>query len=169
VTNLNADFLDGYTANTDSVANTIPVRDANADIFANVFQGTATSARYADLAERFAADAVMAPGEVVELGGAQEITKATVEGGSALGVISTNPALRMNEDAGDDASHPFVAFTGRVPCRVSGQVAKGDRLAVSATPGVARKANEGEFVIGRALEDKNDADTGEILIVVGVK
>lgn len=169
VVNLNADYVDGYSTDLTAASNTIVVRDQNGDIYANIFHGIATSAKYADVAERFAASEALEAGDVVELGGTAEIVKASSWGGSALGVISTAPAVRMNEDAGTDETHPFVAFTGRVPCKVTGPVSKGDRVAVSRTSGVAQRANDGDFVIGRALEDKSDDGIGKVMIVVGVK
>jgi hypothetical protein len=39
VTNLNADLLDGYNSSISAVANTVVVRDANANVAANVFTG----------------------------------------------------------------------------------------------------------------------------------
>ena len=45
------------------------------DIRANVVHATATAAQYADLAERYAADMKLEVGEVVMLGGSQEVTK----------------------------------------------------------------------------------------------
>lgn len=39
VTNLNADLLDGYNSSITAVANTVVVRDANANVSANVFTG----------------------------------------------------------------------------------------------------------------------------------
>jgi hypothetical protein len=137
------------------------------------FVGTATQAEYADLAERFAADAEYAPGTVVELGGSAEITQCNADlSENILGVISTNAAYLMNANSGSDATHPPVAMTGRVPVKVVGQVAKGDRL-VSAGNGHARSAQAGEAtafnVIGRALADKLDLDNGMVDAIVTVK
>jgi len=137
------------------------------------FTGRATEAQYADLAERFAADAELAPGTVVELGGAKEITSCAQElSENVFGVISTKAAYLMNADAGSDATHPPVAMTGRVPVKVIGQVAKGDRL-VSAGNGLARSAKHGEAtpfnVIGRSLADKTDLGEGLVEAVVSVK
>jgi hypothetical protein len=131
---------------------------------------TASSARYADLAERFAADATYTPGTVVELGGAKEITAAVQElSDEVFGVISTRAAYLMNSDAGSDITHPAVAVSGRVPVRVIGQVKKGDRL-VSAGAGLARAASREEItafnVIGRALEDKNTENEGTVEAIV---
>ncbi len=137
------------------------------------FIGTATSAEYADLAERFAADAEYAPGTVVMLGGDKEITKCDHDlCENVFGVISTKAAYLMNAEAGSDATHPPVAMTGRVPVKVIGQVAKGDRL-VSAGNGLARSAKAGEAtpfnVIGRSLENKTNTDEGMVQAVVSVK
>jgi hypothetical protein len=140
--------------------------------FNRVF-ATATTALYADVAERFAADEVMEPGTVVELGGSKEITRATSElSEQVFGVISTNPAFTMNGGAGEDDTHPAVAMTGRVPVKVVGCVKKGDRL-VSAGDGVARAALPGEAtafnVIGRSLVDKATPESGTIEAIVTIK
>jgi hypothetical protein len=140
--------------------------------FNRVF-ATATTALYADVAERFASDEVMEPGTVVELGGTKEITRATSElSEQVFGVISTNPAFTMNGGAGEDDTHPAVAMTGRVPVKVVGRVRKGDRL-VSAGDGVARAAQPGEAtafnVIGRSLVDKMTPESGTIEAIVTIK
>jgi hypothetical protein len=128
--------------------------------------GATMNASYADLAERFHADAEYAPGTVVEMGGANEITQVVEDLSSTVfGVISTNAAYLMNSGAGEDATHPPIAMSGRVPVRVIGLVNKGDRL-VSAGLGRARAGSISEItpwnVIGRALENKTD--DGESLI-----
>ena len=136
------------------------------DIRANVVHARATSASYADVAERFEADAPMAEGAVVELGGSAEITEATTDlSDNVFGVISTQPAYAMNAAAGNSDSHPFVAMTGRTPVRVSGAITKGQRLVSSSVKGTARAVATGEsfspfHVIGRALEDKADSGIG---------
>ena len=129
----------------------------------NVLTTTASAAQYADVAERFEADAPMEIGTVVEVGGTAEITEATSEmSQDVFGVISHKPAYMMNSGAGDDETHPFVAMTGRTPVRVVGAVTKGQRLVTSSTKGCARAAQPGESispfnVIGRALETNTEA------------
>jgi hypothetical protein len=145
---------------------------SSSNYFNRVF-ATATTALYADVAERFAADEVMEPGTVVELGGAKEITRATNDlSEQVFGVISTNPAFMMNGGAGEDDTHPAVAMTGRVPVKVIGYIKKGDRL-VSAGDGVARAALPGEAtafnVIGRSLVDKPTPESGTIEAIVTIK
>lgn len=135
--------------------------------------GSRWNATYADLAERYAADAVYAPGTVVELGGTHEITRAITElSTQVFGVISDSAGYVMNAAAGDDATHPTVAMTGRVRVNAVGKVAKFDRL-VCAGNGYARTAVAGEATafttIGRALEDKTTEEAGQVLAVVSAK
>jgi hypothetical protein len=140
-------------------------------VFNTVF-ATATTALYADVAERFAADVEMLPGTVVELGGSAEITKSVDElSENVFGVISTRAAYLMNSGAGTDSTHPPIAMTGRVPVRVTGSIRKGDRL-VAAGDGLARAAKTGEAtafnVIGRALESKESESLGVIEAIVTI-
>ena len=135
---------------------------------ANLFSGTATQARYADLAERYEADAQYDAGTVVMFGGEKEITMANIEATTKVaGVISTAPAYMMNCKAGNDATHPYVALAGRVPCKVEGPVAKGDLLVASNVPGYAKaSAFVGGAVIGKALENHNDGyGVIEVLVI----
>ena len=134
---------------------------------------TATTALYADVAERFASDQEYAPGTVVELGGTAEITRSNTDlSDNVFGVISTQAAYLMNGGAGSDATHPPVAMTGRVPVLVTGIVRKGDRL-VSAGNGLARAAQPGEATafntVGRALHDKLEDNQGTVEAIVTIK
>jgi hypothetical protein len=144
-------------------ADSIPVDADLVDIRANVLHALATSAQYADVAERFEADAPMTAGAVVMVGGDAEITETTSDlSDQVFGVISDSPAYAMNAGAGNNDSHPFVAMTGRTPVRVVGAVTKGQRLVSSSTKGCARAVATGESfspfnVIGRALESSTDA------------
>ena len=138
-----------------------------------VISGTQINANYADVAERFAADAELTPGTVVELGGLEEITEVRQElSDNVFGVISTRAAYLMNSQAGTDQTHPPVAMTGRVPVRVVGVIHKGDRL-VSAGNGIARAAQPGEAtafnVIGRSLVNKLDSAEGTVEAIVTIK
>ena len=142
------------------------------DIRANVVHAQATSAAYADVGERFEADAPMAEGSVVTLGGSAEITETNSEmSDQVFGVISTKPAFMMNSAAGNSESHPFVAMTGRTPVRTTGAVVKGQRLVSSSVKGTARAVADSDninpfHVIGRALENKDDAGIGMVNAVV---
>lgn len=160
-------------ASVNNTANNIVARNANGDIFVSVMNGEATSARYADLAERYEADAEYTPGTVVVLGGEKEITQSTKHMDHKLaGVISTNPAHLMNSDAGDDKTHPAVALKGRIPCKVVGPVTKGDILVTSANPGHAVAISKSAsipsdcMIVGKSLVDDNE--TGSRLVEIMV-
>lgn len=141
-----------------------------------VMNGLATESQYADLAERYAADGPAQKGDLVKLGGELEITLTTEAYDiDVFGVISTEPGLRLNSSAGPDETHPYVALAGRVPCKVIGPVKKGDRLAASDTPGVARAVSSEVAtqrilsVFGRALETNNNTGVKLVEVTVGVR
>ena len=118
------------------------VRTTDSPTFANVtataFNGTATYAKYADLAERYAADAPYAEGTVVVFGGEAEVTASSSFAQRSLaGVVSLRPAVAMNAEAGNNETHPFIALQGRVPVKVTGDVKKGDILVASDVAGTA--------------------------------
>ena len=138
-------------------------------------EGTATAAEYSDVAERFASDTAYEPGTVVALGGAEEITAVNEEASDEVfGVISSlqQAAFKMNGGAGNDATHPYIAMTGRVNVKVIGSVSKGDRLISASVPGYAKAAIKSECtafnVIGRALTSKTEAGQGTVLAAVRV-
>ena len=144
---------------------------SSSSYFNQVF-ATATTALYADVAERFEADEQLESGTVVELGGTKEITKSMNElSENVFGVISTRPAYTMNGGAGENDTHPPVAMTGRVPVKVTGRINKGDRL-VSAGSGLARAAQPGEAtsfnVIGRSLVNKPTMGLGVVEAIVTI-
>ena len=137
--------------------------------------GTATAAEYSDVAERFASDTTYEPGTVVALGGAQEITQVNEEASDEVfGVVSSmkQAAFKMNDAAGNDNTHPYIAMTGRVNVKVIGTVNKGDRLISASVPGYAKAATKAECtafnVIGRALTGKTEAGQGSVLAAVRV-
>ena len=133
----------------------------------NYIYATATSAQYADLAEKYVADAAYEPGTVVSFGGTKEVTVSVATPDRAVaGVISTNPSYIMNGTL-EAEFVATVAFTGRVPTKVTGPVRKGD-LMVSNGDGTARADADPKVgtVIGKALEDFDGA-TGTIEVVVG--
>ena len=143
------------------------------DLRANVVHATSTAAQYADLAERYAADEPMEAGDVVELGGSQEITKCVDEKSTRVfGVGSEAPAFLMNKDAGNNDSHPMIALKGRVRVKVKGPGHAGERL-VSAGNGEAKVAKLDECtafsVIGRLIKTKYSSITELTECVIGVK
>ncbi len=134
--------------------------EVKGDVEANLFIGRATSANYADLAEKFVPDKKYPIGTVVYIGGDKEITS-SITGCKAIGVISEFPALMMNAGQKDGV---YVALKGRVPVFVVDNVKKGDIL----VPGDNGKAAKGNIsdpnVLGIALADSKDKKT-EILVL----
>ena len=162
----------GATAIVNGAGNAVGNIGSSSSYFNTVF-AQATTALYADVAERFASDEIYEPGTVVELGGSAEITRVQHDASDTVfGVISTRPAFTMNGGAGDNDTHPPVAMTGRVPVKVTGIVNKGDRL-ISAGDGMARAAQPGEAtsfnVIGRALSNKSTVEAGTVEAIVTIK
>ena len=139
-----------------------------ATVYATTFSGVSTTAKYADLAENYQADAEYAPGTVVHFGGEFEVTACDTDGcTSVAGIVSTNPAHLMNTGL-EGANVVAVALNGRVPCQVQGTVRKGD-LMVSAGNGRARAEANPRVgsVIGKALA--NSEGDAVIEVVVGVR
>ena len=131
----------------------------------------ATSAQYADVAERYLADRDYVPGTVLEIGGAAEVQATQTSHSTRLvGVVSTAPALIMNSGMQGDYVVP-VALLGRAPCRVTGTIQRGDLLVSSDRPGVAMALVSGQYqpgsVIGKALADSNSAEESVIEVLVG--
>jgi hypothetical protein len=159
--------LSNITVSANNVSNIGTVSTRHNTIFATTFNGTATTAQYADLAEIYTSDNHYEYGTVVAIGGEQEIT-ITVEthDNRVAGVISQNPAYLMNRDA---IGLP-VALTGRVPCKVIGPISKGDRLVSSDVAGHAQRLDMNAYtpgcIIGKALEDFGSGP-GVIEILIG--
>ena len=144
--------------------------DVGGTVTAPLFDGVASSAKYADLAEKYTADADYEAGTVVKIGGDAEVTQTTDHNDlDVFGVVSSQPAYLMNSELDGVA----IAMTGRVPVRVVGKVKKGERLISSSVPGVAWAMSDEEYdpraVIGRSLDDKDDGDIGTVEAVIGVK
>tara|TARA_B100000886_G_C20421612_1_gene491865 strand:+ start:96 stop:1079 length:984 start_codon:yes stop_codon:yes gene_type:complete len=140
---------------------------------AGTFNGVATSAQYADLAERYEADAEYDEGTVMMFGGDKEVTAAEGYGAPKMaGVVSMKPAYLMNEGAGSDATHPAIALQGRVPVKAMGKVEKGDIMVASDHKGMAVAWKEDAdprctAYIGIAIKDKIEEGEGMVEIKVG--
>jgi hypothetical protein len=162
------------TGNINTGANIMPTANATANIGSatlsyNTIFAKATSAQYADLAEKYTADADYSPGTVIEFGGSNEVTITTASHSTQVaGIVSTNPSYLMNSGLVDAIE---VALVGRVPCHVVGTIAKGDRLVASSTPGVATRLDMSQYqpgcIIGKALEAYNSETVGTIEVAVG--
>jgi len=138
-------------------------------VYANAVSSISSSAKYADLAENYLADAEYEEGTVVVFGGEQEVTLAHTKGDRRIaGVISAHPAYLMNSEL-EGEFIGTIALQGRVPVKVLGKVHKGDLLVTSAIPGYAIVDNDPKVgtVIGKAVANKTTDDRGTVEVVVG--
>jgi len=150
------------TASVASGNNTVAIRTDSAEptygggaLKATYFVGTATAAQYADLAEKYLADAEYEIGTVLMVGGDKEVTPCQ-PGFRAVGPVSGKPAYMMNSEL---EGGTYIALKGRVPVKVTGAVLKGQKLIAGAN-GTAQAAfgnNTDAFAI--ALESNNDVNT----------
>jgi hypothetical protein len=150
------------SARTTPTGNSIAARDSSGNIQAVLFQGTATAARYADLAEKYIPDEDYEVGTVVSVGGTEEITASSL-GDRAIGAISSNPAFMMNKDLEGGV---YVALKGRVPVKVVGIVKKGQRLIASDNGYAMVTSSEFGNVFAIALEDSDDINVKLIESVI---
>lgn len=131
-------------------------------ILANYFIGKSSSSG-GDVAEKYLADAEYDEGSVLMIGGEKEVTAATY-GSRALGALSINPSLSMNNDL---VNGTLIALKGRVPVKVVGSVKKGDHL-IAIDTGVAtalKNSNDSWLVFAVSLET-NDSETIKIVEAV---
>lgn len=153
---------DYRVASTSAGVNTVAVRDGSGNLTANLFQGIATSARFADLAEKYLADAEYEPGTVVVVGGQKEVTACSI-GQRALGAVSTAPAYMMNSEL---EGGTYIALKGRVPVKVVGPVRKGQRL-VAGKNGTAIAVDGAHLdVFAIALEDNQNTEVKIVECVI---
>lgn len=134
-------------------------------LYATIFSGTATKARYADLAENYITDAEYPVGTLVSVGGPMEVTAATFANmKNLLGCVSENPGFHLNSEQKNGTP---IALKGRVKLRVHGPCRKDDHLGVSSIPGVAIAVELDKMPLRFiALEDKTDYNEGLVLVSV---
>ncbi len=140
-TETDARYLRRNATSLPTADNTYDLGDAShrwSDIYAVNFNGTATKAKYADLAEKYTIYNIKnaSRGKVISISLDNEYdAEICNEIGSSrvIGVISDNPAYGMNDEL---KGGKYVALKGRIPCLVQGPVKKGDSL-ISGNNGIA--------------------------------
>ncbi len=123
-----------------------------------------------DLAENYpTTDQTLAPGEIVSVDiSRNEHIKRAQKGEAVLGIVSTKPGLLLGKEIQNGKA---VALSGRVPLVINlegGDIAVGDRITLSNTPGVGKKATSTDDIVGIALE-AYDSQSSSNKIVVFVK
>lgn len=142
----------------------IPVSNVAIDLgnsthWFNTLYGKSSQAQYADLAEKYLPDAEYEVGTVVVVGGNAEITACAGSQQRPIGVISENPAYKMNSLLEGGV---YVALKGRVPVQVTGTVRKGDKLVAGPNGTATVKVSANEEIFAIALE--TNTDTGVTLV-----
>ena len=154
-------ILNGGTTGVGNIGSSIKT-------FNTVF-AVATTAQYADLAERYLADQSYDVGTVLDFGGEYEVTLSKQHSSKRVaGVVSDKPGFLMNQ--GLTGQHvATIALMGRIPCKVKGPIQKGDLLVSDGTGYAVAKNDAGSgMIIGKSLEVFY-GETGTIEVVVGVR
>lgn len=151
----NATALDvagtGRSASTTAGVNTIAARDSSGNLTAVIFNGTATKARYADLAEKYTTAEELAPGTAVAVSYSDDAEVSPANASNfCIGVVSTDPAVMMNSEA----EGQYIGLKGRLPVRVKGAVKKGDAV-YAMSDGVCTTVAT-TALVGIALESNSD-------------
>lgn len=154
----NSDPATGTLTTTDAIypseataANTIPIRDALGDIYARRFQGIATEAWYADLAEKYTTAEELPAGTAVAVCASEDHDVEPAKASDfCIGVVSTDPALMMNSGA----EGQYIGLKGRLPVRVKGAVKKGQAVYAMADGVCTTIATTA--LVGVALESSSD-------------
>jgi hypothetical protein len=157
----------GVTAIANGGTNGVGNIGASGATFNTIF-AKATTAQYADVAEKYLADAEYPAGTVVVFGGEKEITISSIDHDHTVaGVISTDPAYLMNSESNGLA----VALLGRVPCLVKGPINVGDRVVTSYINGTAMRLDISRYqpgcIMGKSLGTIEDDSIQTIEVVVG--
>lgn len=174
-------FVIGNKGDTKILGASLCIKSVNANCSGNTpgtIYATTTTLQSADVAENYISKDQLEPGDVVipeAKGSDQAITKSIHPyQNQLLGIVSTEPGVRLNSDAHPDNNHPYIvpiALSGRVPVKVSmenGPVSVGDLLTSSSIPGIAMKSIKPGMIIGKALEDFHADTAGKIMAFISL-
>lgn len=128
--------------------------------------GESTSARYADLAEKYSCETTEEVGTVmcVSVNSNADVEACNEDlSASCVGIVSLNPAFKMNENN----EGIFVGLVGLLPVKIVGPINRNDFI-VPTVNGCARKGKIEELVykIGIALESKSDDSVSLITCII---
>jgi len=116
------------------------------------FYGNSSTAKYADLAEKYLPDNDYEVGTILGIGGINEVTLFE-QGMPVAGVVSDNPAYMMN---GDLYGGVYIALKGRVYVKIMGSAKKGQYInAYGNGKGIPSKIKN-DLTIGVCLADGTD-------------
>lgn len=174
---------------TGSAGNLAVFQSANTNVARINKSGTAffnggTQSSGADVAEAFDVEghaSAYEPGDILVISTDADRTvqkSSKPYSGLVAGVYATKPGVLLTEENID------AELSGKVPmgvigvipakvCLQGGKIKRGDLLVTSSQPGVAMKANLKKVrigqVIGKALQDYDQRETGKIKVLVSIK
>jgi hypothetical protein len=127
-----------------------------------------------NIAQNFQADAPYGAGTVVQIGGKFDVTSATPQSTSMIGIVTDTPGILLNPDL-SGTNIVAVAIHGTVKSTVVGAVSKGDQLMVGQSGALQSLASyitdnwslSIGSIVGIALEDSN-APEAQINVQIGI-
>jgi hypothetical protein len=154
VYSINGNFSTVNTGNIISTTGTIGNLHSTT-VTADNFIGVASSAKYADIAEKYTTDVTYEPGTVLGFGGEAELTLYN-ENMKVAGVVSTEPGYMLNSEI----DGLYVALKGRVPCKIIGSAQKGQYI-IATNDGFGKAIDdytfeESKILLGIAISDSED-------------
>lgn len=101
--------------------------------------------------------------------GALGMTKCNSSNTNLIGVVSDHPGFIGGIDHENDSNYILVGLTGQIPVMISSTtpVAAGDPLTISSQDGIATKATQAGYIIGRALAPSTSS-SGTVLASINV-
>jgi hypothetical protein len=144
------------------------------NVYASQFWGKKFKVSAFDVAEDYpTTDPTLGAGDVVAFDTERPgYVRRAAEASEVIGIVSTQPGLLLSqwENSGSNAFHVPVALSGRVPVKVNnshGEIHIGDRLELSATPGVAALAS-GKRTVAIAMDTFVSSTSGVITAFVNL-
>ena len=155
VFSVTGNFSNVSTGTIEATSGTIGTLNSTT-INATSLNGTASRAKYADIAEKYSTDFTYEPGTVLGFGGSKELTIYN-EGMKLCGVVSTKPGYMLNSEANGQ----YIALKGRVPCKIIGTASKGQYI-IASNNGIGVAVDDYTFeqsklLLGIAINDSKDS------------
>lgn len=111
-----------------------------------------------------------AGGDIVSYSNGEYLITATPYDPMMVGIIVEDPEVAL-EDRNLE-NYQFISSYGEVLVNVKGEIAEGDYITSSDTPGVGVRADDNGYILGVALEDytpANSDDIGQVYILLDIK
>jgi len=159
-------ILGAITVKNDNTYTMGSVSKRMANIYSVYFTGVATSAQWADLAEKYSCNEELEVGTVISVSSDPEfeVEKCDLDCDPAyIGVVSEKPGFLM----GDRVGGLITGLVGKVPVKIKGPIMKKDFI-VSTIDGCARSGMAGEEAhkMGVALVSNDREECKLVLCII---